>query len=172
MKNKLELNNQRRVSEHHKALLEKESGTVLDKKKQLKYLAENQLYDEAERLYERLRKQQDKEDADFDLRKEQRVVNLLQAKAKKQENELLSSMEKIENGLNELEQCKDAELKKLMNRVSFLQRNIENLQIQEYNNFEKDVTNFNKDANIIKGSLYGNMIKSRTLSQRNFMMLN
>lgn len=98
------------------------------------------------------------------------MKKLLRERKKKHEKENSTTLAKIENGLNELIQNKTNEERKLLKKISFLSKNLENLQIQEYNSFERDVKNFNKDANIIKGSHYSNLIKRKTAAPRKFML--
>ena len=122
--------------------------------KKMKQLAINHRYDEGE----------------YEGRRYHTIQNLLKERKRKHANEMNSTLAKIENGLNELEMNKDAERVKLLKKISFLKRNLENLQIQEYNSFERDVKNFNKDANVMMASHYSNLIKSKNVSYRSYML--
>ena len=136
----------------------------------MKQLAINHRYDEAEKLYNSLKEHLAFEDSEYEGRRYHTIQNLLKERKRKHANEMNSTLAKIENGLNELEMNKDAERVKLLKKISFLKRNLENLQIQEYNSFERDVKNFNKDANVMMASHYSNLIKSKNVSYRSYML--
>lgn len=110
------------------------------------------------------------EEREFEARREIYIKKLLNERRKKHEKEITTTLGKIKNGLDELEQNKANEERKLHKKISFLSKNLENLQIQEYNSFERDVKNFNKDANITKGSHYSSLIKKKSIAPRKFML--
>jgi len=134
----------------------------LDIETKLRSLAKHQLYDEADRLYSKLKNLKRKDTSDTGMRNEQKIQNLLAKQSTLFLKEFGHASQRFELGMSELLSSKAVEEEKLMNKIDFLSRNLENLQIQEYNSFEKDLKTFNKHPKIVKSQTYTTLLKNKS----------
>ena len=106
------------------------------------------------------------------MERERKINNLLNQKLHLQMNEEKAIVLKHEAALNEILTNREKEFRKLNNKVivynqiTSFSRTLENLQINEYNTFERDVRGENQNTKILRGTEYGQLIKDHTKVKR------
>lgn len=132
----------------------------------MKGLAAKQKYKEAEMLLEQIRSRQAKDDQEYDIEREKKIQNLLSKKRTQQENELRATQIKIDGLRHAMESSKQEAFANLFNKASSFSRNLENQQMHEYIDFERDVRAEHQDTKILRSSDYSHLIRDPSKQAR------
>ncbi len=112
------------------------------------------------------------DEEEYQIEREKKIQNLLRKKRAQQVNEEKATQLKLEANLNELVSNRQKEMLKLHNKVpsthqiTSFSRTLENVQVNEYNNFERDVRGENQKTKILTGTEYGQLIKDHSNMKR------
>lgn len=147
----LQLNKQQQDFDQYQASLEenlpsrpKDGPKVLEFKKQIELQANNQDYEAAHQIQQKMLKLSQEEESKFQYERDNKIRHLIEQFANKQKNEHSSLRKKIITGLEELEIKREKEYEMLLHKFNNLKSQIESSQNTETRLFEKSKRSTNK----------------------------